>query len=728
MKKALLVSLAFMLVAAMAVGITVAYLQDEDSAVNVMTLGNVYIEQIEQERDANGNLVPFTQAKPAYPAVGPIGWAPSGVEVNGTEYKVFTADLKNVVDKIVTVNNTGKSDAYVRTVVAIEAPDYDPNDLIHINWNGTDTTISAPVVTKIDGVDYVVFTFTYKEAVKSGEKSAPSLMQVFLDAAAKNEDVAKFGDSWDIRVISQAIQTAGFADAKTALDTGFGEANATNVAAWFGTLKVPAVASNADELVAALAAGGEVILSKDIALEDEKLTVAAGAEAVLNLNGKTLSVKNTEQKASSAIDNKGELTVKNGTVTYEGVGDPAFGYGTNTITNSGKLIIDGASVINTTNSGSSNAIDNAPGAELIMNSGELKSEKIALRLRDNSNVTINGGSITGSRAIQIHLFQKVDKETVLTINDGTFTSTDSTYNLALYSIANSGSTFKKTTVNINGGTFNGNVIFGGGDKTATENVNITGGTFNGELGRYLANDGWADITLAKTAADLTLENLISGGEVFLMNDVTLTENTAFAIKDGKTATLKLNGNTLSGTNTNTATHNFLFDANNGTLNVSNGTVEYTHTGTNMGWNGATTVFDVTGGGVLNMDGVTVKVSGTDMNFAVHLNNWGEVTLNANNCVFDATYCGVRVFNSGYDMNNVKITNSTLKGNTRAFWVHNYIGDLNSAQHSDDAIKARLNLDIYGNGNEFVLAGTAKSPIRYGFGTTVYYDVNGNLVP
>ena len=83
LKKFLLGAVSMVLVAALAIGGTVAYLQDEDSAVNVMTLGNVYIEQIEQERDANGDLVDFTQAKPAYPAVGPIEWAATGVDVNG---------------------------------------------------------------------------------------------------------------------------------------------------------------------------------------------------------------------------------------------------------------------------------------------------------------------------------------------------------------------------------------------------------------------------------------------------------------------------------------------------------------------------------------------------------------------------------------------------------------------------------------------------------------------
>ena len=57
LKNILLSGLSLVLVAALAIGGTVAYLQDDDSDVNVMTLGNVKIEQHEYERkvDADGN-------------------------------------------------------------------------------------------------------------------------------------------------------------------------------------------------------------------------------------------------------------------------------------------------------------------------------------------------------------------------------------------------------------------------------------------------------------------------------------------------------------------------------------------------------------------------------------------------------------------------------------------------------------------------------------------------
>ena len=245
-----------------------------------------------------------------------------------------------------------------------------------------------------------------------------------------------------------------------------------------------------EDLQAALNYGAaEIKLTNDIVLENSNIVVPAGNKTILDLNGKTITVANTNSAASCAIDNKGDLTIKNGTVTYEGVGDPNFGYGTNTINNTGKLVIDtGAVIVNTTNSGSSNAIDNAPGAELVVYDGTIKSEKVTIRLRDGSSATISGGVITGARAVQIHLFQNVDAETKLTITNGNLVG-----DYALYSYAYGNCTFAKTTVEISGGIFDGIVAFGGGNKTATETVSITGGTFNDDLGRYLANDGWEDI-------------------------------------------------------------------------------------------------------------------------------------------------------------------------------------------------------------------------------------------
>jgi len=258
-----------------------------------------------------------------------------------------------------------------------------------------------------------------------------------------------------------------------------------------GNLRVYEINEVATEnkLIEAIANGKSVVLTSDIALTNN-IEIKTGSIVTLNLNKHKLSYANTEAKASCAINNLGELTIMDGTVTYQGVGDTSYGYGTNTINNSGKLVIDGATLINTTAVGSSNVIDNAPGASLIVNDATITAELIAIRVRDGANATINSGVVSGKRAAQVHLIHNNKQATSLIINGGTFNGNG---DQAIYSYAYGGCSHANTTITIAGGVFNGNVSFGGGNKNDIETVSVTGGTFNGDLGRYLANDGWEDI-------------------------------------------------------------------------------------------------------------------------------------------------------------------------------------------------------------------------------------------
>lgn len=231
-KRILTIALVVALLATCFAG-TFAYLTDKDAATNVMTLGSVYIDQIEEERDANGNLVSFTQAKPAYPAVGSIEWAADPITVGGGTQKVFHDGLKNVVDKFVYVENTGKSAAYVRTIIAIEAPGYDAENWIHVNFNNTNgVTMTNWTPVDINGVEFVYAVFTYTDELAPNAKTPVSLAQVFLDSEATNEYCNAFGDTWEILTLSQAVQADGFADAETALNEAFGNP-ADKVAEWF---------------------------------------------------------------------------------------------------------------------------------------------------------------------------------------------------------------------------------------------------------------------------------------------------------------------------------------------------------------------------------------------------------------------------------------------------------------------------------------------------------------
>ena len=212
------------------------------------------------------------------------------------------------------------------------------------------------------------------------------------------------------------------------------------------------------------------------------------------------------------------------------------------------------------------------------------------------------------------------------------------------------------------------------------------------------------------AGDITIEGVVTRAAA----------DPKYVLNGGKNLTIDLNGYKLSASSTQSGNYELFLVK--GNLTVKNGTIEYEHKGENMGWGSMTCIFDVTAGGVLNLEGVTAKnLGGSDMGFVAHLNNWGEVTLNAENCILESNYVPVRVFNSGYDMNNVTIKNSTLKGGSAAFWVHNYtVEDFGSAEKAE-AQKALLNLNIYNQGNTF---SPDLNGVRYGFTNSVRSDAYG----
>lgn len=323
MKKFLLTSLSLILVAAIAIGGTMAYLTDTDSDVNVMTLGNVKIAQHEYQRviengayktDTIDNqtsyvLEAFEQGKALLPATDPSNngagtWDSTTVRMSQVDsyggMQVFVNP--NAQDKFVTVENTGKTDAYVRTLVAIECGSGDVNLIgssYHSNWSK-----NAVGKVEINENTYYVYEYIYKGAsdgsrhvggvLPAGETSYPNLSQVYLKSVATNEDMAAIdgngNGTLDILVVSQAVQAAGFADAQTALDTAFGEITATNNP-WADDVKLPVFVTNDAELKAAIDEGAEEIILEsgnygviDVTV-NRNLTLSAAANADVKIAG-----------------------------------------------------------------------------------------------------------------------------------------------------------------------------------------------------------------------------------------------------------------------------------------------------------------------------------------------------------------------------------------------------------------------------------------------------------
>ena len=426
LKKVLLMCTAYVLVAALAIGGTIAYLQDTDSDVNVMTLGNVSIEQIEQERDANGNLVPFTQAKPLYPAVyegDQLYMVPADQQpVSSVKDWEVTPINENVIDKIVTVKNTGKSEAYVRTIIAFETDNATDNtawNKMHQIVNRNRETVAQSVLeyVEIDGVGYVILMYTYKAALAPGETSMPSLKQVYMNKEVTNEDCEAVDGNkngvYDILVISQAIQTEGFDNAATALNTGFGELNAENVAKWFGDMAMPSVLASGTAIHQSTNKSGTFVLADDIKTSDYgsdsrygwgyEYIVRAGADYTLDLNGKTLVHDTVNENAN------------HNAFTYTFVANNA---GT-------KLTINGDGKVYANNSeGYTCAIQGKSDTLITVNGGDYEVDNgIAVWAGAGSHIVINGGSfVNGNNAIDHELIYSSGG--VIDIYGGFFHNTD----------------------------------------------------------------------------------------------------------------------------------------------------------------------------------------------------------------------------------------------------------------------------------------------------------------
>lgn len=246
--------------------------------------------------------------------------------------------------------------------------------------------------------------------------------------------------------------------------------------------------------------------------------------------------------------------------------------------------------------------------------------------------------------------------------------------------------------------------------------------------QYLADYNYPDFegtAVAVTSADEFLSALNEGKIVALVNDITLPENTVISIEAGKTVNINLNGKTLSSTVNAASGASNLFNVN-GTLNLKNGTIALDNVGSDMGDNGSTSIVNIVGKGVVSADGVVFDNSGnTAVNYAVYMQNNDKVQLNANDCKFLAAYCGVCVENSGEGMNTVKITNSTLKGESKAFWVKNYVYSNLSLEAPSDAT---LSISIFGGTNTFESAEDAVSPICFGSDVNpMYYVLEDNAI-
>ena len=437
MKKKIITTLSVVLILGMASLGILAYLTSEDSDVNVMTLGNVQIDQIEQQweydQDGNKKLVDFEgnetgeTPKPLYPYVGEIAWSDKDADNNGA-YRTFA--MNNVVDKYVTVKNTGKSDAYVRTFIALEkgtATDAQ-FDLVGISINSADGEEFKNMhwmweeigEKEIEGNTYYVMAATYDEILKPTVETIPSLLQVYLSKDADNDTVKALdgnkNGTYDILVYSEAVQAKGFADAKTALETAFG-VPLDGYIPW-GTVEWPGYFYDGKDIHASTTMSGTFALGADIKTSDYgddarygygyEYIVRNKADYTLDLNGKTILHDTVNENAN------------HNAFTYTFVANHA---GT-------KLTINGDGKVHSNNSaGYTCAVQGKDGTLITINGGDFEVDNgIAVWAGAGSHIVINGGSYVNGNATTDHELI-YSSGGVIDIYGGFFHNTEGDYTL-----------------------------------------------------------------------------------------------------------------------------------------------------------------------------------------------------------------------------------------------------------------------------------------------------------
>lgn len=243
-KKVLLVGLLVVLVAAISVGLTVAYLTSTDTAKNTFTVGDVDIELLESNlhRENAGVANGATSDSELWSNVEKLGTPTSEYKAGNSCYTddQIKEDAANYQDllaangklnpgqsyhKMPYVVNTGSNNAYIRIRMMFPAA----LDTAILNSSMYTTTAirsgeftmeyDSSGTVEVDGVAYNVYIFTRVEPLAPEEMTYWNVWgTIHMDADVTNEELQTLVPTgkFDILVQADAIQAEGFADATAA--------------------------------------------------------------------------------------------------------------------------------------------------------------------------------------------------------------------------------------------------------------------------------------------------------------------------------------------------------------------------------------------------------------------------------------------------------------------------------------------------------------------------------
>lgn len=193
-KKSILLTLVVvMVVTSVAIGATLAYFSDQETATNTFTVGNVDIELDEPAWVEDSKLIPGTE----------IAKDPTVTVVKGSE--------KSYVRIFVEINNKAVLD---------ELFDPDGADLLAIFDGYDEDTWLYKGVERDAAADTITYEFWYAAAVDAAGADIelePLFTSILVPSFLDGDDLALLED-FEITIVAQAIQTASFADADAAWD------------------------------------------------------------------------------------------------------------------------------------------------------------------------------------------------------------------------------------------------------------------------------------------------------------------------------------------------------------------------------------------------------------------------------------------------------------------------------------------------------------------------------
>jgi len=364
-KKLIALILAVALIAVAAIGMTLAYFTDTEQAANVFTMGNVKIALHEDNGLASDDSDFLIDDKYR----------------NWLEAQLLEPTVK--FEKDVWVENTGKNPTYVRIGILL------PTELEPMLVLDYDTTFANEWTLsvdkdgntvdsfnyKIDGVDYKGYSYTYNTALASGAKTNDTLTSLMLKQEVKCEvlsdgsTVYTYQDPTDnkiynytdkdgdipVLVYAEAGQTnvyytdangdyVAHTTADGALNAQFG--NPGSAGYWADAV----FAADADQMIAALEAGEDVVFKGDIDINPASMSNAYGTTGINVKNGQTidgqgntLDISEANGTWDSGISTTGGV-IKNLTITgsFRGV------FVNHTSTHSEPVVLENVTIDGTT--------------------------------------------------------------------------------------------------------------------------------------------------------------------------------------------------------------------------------------------------------------------------------------------------------------------------------------------------------------------------------------------